>query len=167
MTSLIALAAIAFVVYRALSPDERLKALGVAVRFARRVAAYGRKELLPFEEALAARARLPLVTWSIVAINTVVFAGLLFGAGSRSDPATLVSWGAGFGPRTTNGEWWRLIMAVFVHPSFFVLLVYSGVVFQLGSVLERLVGPVLFLAVYVGAAVFGSLEQPSLRCRCG
>jgi rhomboid protease GluP len=157
VTSLIALAAIAFVAYRALSPDERLKALRVALRFATRVAKYGRKELLPFEEALAARARFPLVTWSIVALNTIVVAGLLFGAGSRSDSATLISWGAGFGPRTTNGEWWRLLTAVFVHPSFFVLLVYSGVIFQLGSVLERLVGPILMLAIYVAAAAFGGL----------
>ena len=36
---------------------------------------------------------------------------------SVTNPTTsdLVRWGADFGPKTTSGEWWRLLTCVFVH----------------------------------------------------
>ena len=73
--------------------------------------------------------------------------------GWGSDEAeTLVSWGASFGPRTTNGEWWRLVASMFVHTGSFQLLVNCAALVQLGLILERLVGHVTFAAVYLAAA---------------
>jgi rhomboid protease GluP len=96
------------------------------------------------------------VTIALASVSVAVFAGMLFGTGSRSDPATLLAWGAGFGPRTTNGEWWRLASAPFVHPSLFVLLVNTVVLVQASSILERLAGRFVVSAVYAAAAILGS-----------
>src|SRR5262245_50206795 len=69
----------------------------------------------PFNDALRARTPWVIVTPAIVMTNIVIFVFMLFGSGSFSDPNTLLAWGASVGPRTTNGEWWRLVTCSFVH----------------------------------------------------
>ena len=114
-----------------------------------------------FSHALRARTRHALVTPVIAAINVAVFFGMLFGLGAISDPATLVSWGASIGTRTSNGEWWRLLTATFVHLGMLHLLVNVAVLIQLGAVLERLVGRLAFTAVYLSAGIFAGLVNLS------
>ena len=91
---------------------------------------------------------------AFVAVNVIVFL-MMGGGGSRRE--TLVEWGASFGPRTTNGEWWRLAASMFVHTGFLQLLVNCAALVQLGLILERLVGHITFAAVYFAAGVLASL----------
>ena len=72
---------------------------------------------------------------------------------------TLVGWGGNVGVRTTNGEWWRLATAMFVHSGMFHLLVNTAALVQLGLILERLVGRLTFAAVYVAAGIFAGLAS--------
>ena len=76
---------------------------------------------------------------------------------SSAEPEALVAWGASFGPRTTNGEWWRLVASMFVHAGLFQLIVNCAALVQLGLILERLVGHITFAAVYLAAGVLASL----------
>ena len=62
-----------------------------------------------------------------------------------------------FGPRTTNGEWWRLLTAAFVHTGWFTLALNMIALVQVGLVLERFVGSLTFTAVYAAAAVSSGL----------
>ena len=68
-----------------------------------------------FYAALKARTRWTLVTPAIIATYVVVF--VLLGLGQRRPwrPADTRYWGGNTGVRTTNGEWWRLVTAMFVH----------------------------------------------------
>jgi rhomboid protease GluP len=75
----------------------------------------------------------------------------------------LVAWGASFGPRTTNGEWWRLVTSTFVHTGTLHLLVNMAVLLQVGAVLERLVGRLAFTGVYLSAGTFVGLANLSSR----
>jgi membrane associated rhomboid family serine protease len=100
---------------------------------------------------LRARTSWMLVTPALVAATAFVFILMLFSPGPIARFETLVSWGGNFGPRTIHGEWWRLLTAMFVHSRFLDLLVNLVCVFQLGIILERLVGPFAFTAVYVAA----------------
>ncbi len=93
----------------------------------------------------------------LVALNLGVFIGMIFGAGAIADPATLVAWGGNVGPRTSNGEWWRLVTAMFVHTGFWHLVASLAGLAQLGILLERLVGHVAFAALYLAAGVLASL----------
>src|SRR5581483_9019347 len=98
-----------------------------------------------------------IVTPAIIAIDTAVIALIVFGPLHLHDPATLLQWGASAGLRTTNGEWWRLVTAMFVHVSLLHLLVDVAVLYQLGGILERLVGRVAFAAVFIASGIFTSL----------
>ena len=70
-------------------------------------------------------------------------------------------WGGSIGPRTTNGEWWRLVTSLFVHPGFLHLVANMLGLLQLGLLLERLVGRVAVAGVYLSAGVFASLVRLS------
>jgi membrane associated rhomboid family serine protease len=129
-----------------------------AAERARKDAARRRAEPEPFRDALRERTPWPLVMPVLVAVNVLVF--LAMGWGS-SDHDALVSWGASFGPRTTNAEWWRLLTSMFVHGGFLQLLVNCLALVQLGLVLERLVGHITFAGVYVAAGVLASLVSLS------
>ena len=81
---------------------------------------------------------------------------MLFGTGAAGTPDHLIAWGGSFGPRTTNGEWWRLVTTMFVHVSVLHLFADLAGLVAVGVVLERLVGPLAFAAVDVAAGVSSS-----------
>jgi len=117
----------------------------------------------PFRDALRARTSWVIVTPALVALNATIFILMLFGPGALGDPEALVGWGGNFGPRTTNGEWWRLVTTMFVHSGMLHLLANIAGLVQLGLILERLVGHLTFAAVYVAAGIFASLVSLSVH----
>ncbi len=140
-----------------MTSDERLRllataraAVGDAVYWTSRHGA----DTGPFGEALRARTPWLIVTPAIIAVNLGIFAALLFGDGSLSDQERLIAWGASFGPRTSNGEWWRLVTATFVHGSVIAVLINTVAIAQLGLLLERLIGHAAFAAIYLAAGFF-------------
>jgi rhomboid protease GluP len=148
-----------FLLYR-MSPDQRVHLLRTTVRTLHDVKeAATRSDPTDerFRAALRARTRWVFVTPALVAVNTSLFAYMLFGAGRLSDAQTLVTWGGNLGTRTTNGEWWRLGTSMFVHAGMLSVLVNMGVVLYAGPMLERLVGRFLFASVYVAAGILASL----------
>ena len=162
----IAFAVVAFLAYRISTSDERKRyferATDVLVRL-KEAAARPRPELDDFRAALRARMRFPFATAAIVVITSLVFVRMLFGSAAIGNPDTLVAWGASMGIRTTNGEWWRLMTATFVHTGSLHFLVDVAVLIQLGLILERLVGRLTFVAVYLFAGVFDTLVNVSSR----
>jgi membrane associated rhomboid family serine protease len=147
-----------------MSPQERERLLQAGqkyVQHARTAAIEARERPDPFRDALQARTSLVLVMPGIIALNVCVFLGMLFGSGALNDPATLVGWGANFGPRTTNGEWSRLWLSLFVHAGLLHLLVNIAGMAQVGILLERMLGPISVAVVYFSAGVFASLENVS------
>src|SRR6185503_14540702 len=120
------------------------------------------QELEPFRTRLRERTRFAPVTPTIALLNLAVLAGMIFHPHLLNDPDPLVSWGASFGPRTANGEWWRLITTLFVHASVLDLVINLVALIPLGLLLERIVGPAAFAAVYLTAGMFSSLFNLSV-----
>ena len=150
--------------YRCTTPEDRARFLEnaiVTLKDVRRIAAKKRLESQPFRDALKARSAWAIVTPALIALNVFVFVSMLRGDGALTDPETLVAWGGNFGPRTTNGQWWRLVTSMFIHTGMFQLLINMLSLAQIGMILERLVGRPAVASVYLAAGVFGGLLSVS------
>jgi membrane associated rhomboid family serine protease len=164
MTTIIFIAIVAGLAYRCTTPDDRERLLAAAVARVRRAkVANDRHRSMgdPFRAALTERMARPIVTPVLVALNVIVFVLMLRGSGAMSDPETLIGWGGNVGPRTTNGEWWRLVTATFIHSGLVGLIINMANVVQVGLILERLVGRLAFAAAYVAAGIFAGLAAVS------
>src|SRR5262249_59417397 len=107
--------------------------------------------------ALRARTRHVIMTPVLAAIGVCIGAALIFGPAAMSNPDALVGWGASIGPRTTQGEWWRLVTASFVSTSLFQLLVDLVVLAYAGALVERLGWRPIVAPVYLAARVVRGL----------
>ncbi len=164
MTTLLAILVIGSYAIYVMKPEERLKLLRTLEdKFwvAKDTATAVRAQDETFRKALADRTPWPIVTPAIIAISVVVFLGMVMGSGALSDPATIIAWGGNFGPRTTNGEWWRLAASLFVNAGFIQLVLNMAGLVQIGITLERMLGHLTVLTVFLSAGLFASLESVS------
>ena len=107
------------------------------------------------------------VTWTLVAINVLVFLAevarpsLLYDLGMISSP---VGTPAGVQSGVAGGQWYRLITSAFTAPGTSIgglglldIAFNLWALFIVGPELERLLGKIRYLAVYLLSAVGGSL----------
>jgi rhomboid protease GluP len=160
MTYLIVLAVLGGAAWYFMNPDERAKvtrSLSEAVRGVRAATGRERKKTEAFALALRERTRFALVTPALVILNVTFYFLMASADGPAGSPEALIEWGASFGPRTTNGEWWRLVTSVSVHAGLFALVVNLAALFQVGVILERLVGHLAFMTTYFMAGILASI----------
>jgi membrane associated rhomboid family serine protease len=153
----------AFVVY-VMSPEERrriVKRVMPVLHAATDVARHAHVQSGPFHDAMRARTRWTVLTPAIVLVSVVIFFRMVLVDGPLASPETLIAWGGSSGLRTTNGEWWRLVTSIFIHAGFIQLVCELAGFVMVGMLLERLVGPVAFLSVYVGSGIFASVASLS------
>ncbi len=114
-----------------------------------------------FRFALFAQTPRVWATPLLVAINVAVFVAMVAAGVSPFSPTVegLIRWGADYAPRTTAGQWWRLITNMFIH----IGIVHIGMnmigLWQIGALVERLLGHRSFLLVYLFAGLCGSLAS--------
>jgi rhomboid protease GluP len=94
-------------------------------------------------------------TSAIVAINILFFLGVELTGGSGVK--NLLDWGAKYGPYIAEGEYWRLLLPMFLHVGFFHMLtnLFGLVIF--GSMVERIFGTRNFVVVYLLAGIMGNV----------
>ena len=99
------------------------------------------------------------VTVTLVAINILVFAAMLaYGAGLWHSPNDVqLGWGAGFGPATKDGEWWRLGTAMFLHFGLVHLAMNMWALWDGGRLVERLYGSGRFAILFICSGLTGNL----------
>jgi rhomboid protease GluP len=84
----------------------------------------------------------------LVAINVVVFVWELASGGVDADHGWL------YGPYVVvRGEWWRIFTAAFLHGSIPHIAFNMIALYQVGTIVERAMGPVRYLLVYACAVV--------------
>lgn len=101
------------------------------------------------------------VTPVLIGINAVVFVLMVVFGVSPVSPTTadLLRWGADFGPLTIGGEWWRLLTSMFIHIGIIHIGMNMWVLYAAGPLVERMVGNVAFLLMYVVAGLCGGLAS--------
>ncbi len=87
------------------------------------------------------------VTPALVVINVGVFAAMIAGGVDLMSPSIehLLSWGPNFAPKTTGGEWWRLLASNYVHIGIIHIAFNMWVLWDAGRLVERLLGSVGFM----------------------
>ncbi len=101
------------------------------------------------------------VTPALVLINVGVFAAMIAGGVDLMSPSIehLLSWGANFAPKTTGGEWWRLLTSNYVHIGIIHIAFNMWVLWDAGRLVERLLGNIGFIIMYILSGVFGSFTS--------
>jgi rhomboid protease GluP len=121
-----------------------------------------RERLIEFSVTLHTLTPRIFVTHLLVAANVIVFVLMVLndpGAITAPQGPTLVAFGANFGPKTLNGEYWRLFTSMFVHIGVLHIALNMWVLWMIGRLMERVVGNVGFLLLYVASGLCGSLAS--------
>ncbi|MFN4190879.1 MAG: rhomboid family intramembrane serine protease [Pseudothermotoga sp.] len=108
------------------------------------------------------------VTYLILVINITV-AILMFFVESfssiRNQAYLYIRFGAQYGLLVSNGEWYRLITAIFVHGGFLHLLFNSYALFYFGNIVESIYGVEKFVFAYLLTGIAGNLATHFLYYR--
>jgi membrane associated rhomboid family serine protease len=160
---LVFLTVVCGLVLRKMEPEERIQLFQKILQHARQFSATfftvlrstpsGCEE---FYSALQARTRWAIITPLIVAMSAAVHL-FLWNSGAHSNDQLLVEWGASFGPRTTNGGWWRLAAAMFIHRGWTHLIADMAGLVMAGALIERVVGRAAFSLVFAASGLIAGL----------
>ncbi len=102
------------------------------------------------------------VTPALIGINVLVYLIMIINGVDFMEPKVdaLLRWGADFGPTTlTAGQWWRMFTSMFLHIGLIHIAFNMFVLFQAGPFVERLLGNVTFLVVYLVSGLTGALAS--------
>ena len=103
----------------------------------------------------------PVVTLVTVAITNVLFLLMEF-AGGSTNTDLLVEFGAAYSPLFRQGEYWRLVMPMFLHIGWPHILLNMFALYVLGPILERVYGYGRFSLLYVGSGMASSFLTMSV-----
>jgi rhomboid protease GluP len=123
------------------------------------------KKHVEFEQALIAQSPKTPVTYSLIIACVCVYVTTALGTNHLLgfDGQSLVGLGSNFGPYTTDGDWWRLLTAMFLHLGIIHLAFNMWALASFGPLVERLYGSVFYFLIYMGAGLAGGLASVSWR----
>ena len=107
--------------------------------------------------------RIAPVTFALIVVNVAVYAFLAYKGGPSfkehpGDTEFLIRWGAQYGPRIIEGQWWRLVTAIFLHGSISHLGVNMLTLWFLGRQLEQ-IGRARYLIIYFLSGIAGGVTS--------
>lgn len=115
----------------------------------------------PRDDQVRTRRIWPFATLVLIGLNFLVF-GLEVYLGGTDNNAVLLNLGAAYGPYLHRGEYWRVVMPIFLHAGWDHLFGNTIVLFMLGRIMERLYGYGRYLTIYVVSGIGGALLSMSV-----
>ena len=96
----------------------------------------------------------------LIDLNVLIFLIMgMAGLGFVSVPAQdLLRWGASYGPKIAEGEWWRLLTNTFLHNGVFHLFANMAALLFVGIILEPVLGTTRMTICYLVAGLCASLS---------
>jgi membrane associated rhomboid family serine protease len=102
----------------------------------------------------------PTLTYSLIALNVVVYIGESLGGGASaagSPGGQLVADGALSRATIAHGDYWRLLTSGFLHANLIHLASNMFVLYIMGTLLEPVIGRARFAIIYFVSLLAGSL----------
>lgn len=97
-----------------------------------------------------------VATYALLGLNILIFV-LMTASGGSKNVNVLLEYGASFGPSFRAGQYWRLVMPMFLHIGWEHLATNMFALWLLGNFLEPLYGYGRFSLLYVLSGMGGSL----------
>jgi membrane associated rhomboid family serine protease len=101
--------------------------------------------------------RTNFVTLALIAVNVaVVVVELASGSSASFTNNTIFFHGVLYGPSVGQGDWWRVVTAMFLHANFLHIAVNMYSLYWAGTILESVIGRWRFFLLYMAAGIAGS-----------
>ncbi|MFV8752403.1 rhomboid family intramembrane serine protease [Nannocystaceae bacterium ST9] len=110
----------------------------------------------------------PWLCWSLLVLNVLVWLAMVVAGVDPIHPNAerLLAWGGNLGLVTIQGQWWRLLSAMFLHAGLLHLGFNGYFLWAVGRVTEQVFGPAAFALIYLGSGLIAStvslLWQPDV-----
>lgn len=101
----------------------------------------------------------PFVTYTFLAIQIILFLLMTVFFGGSEDIGTLILFGAKYNPFIVAGEWWRLIMPMFLHIGWMHIAVNSVCLYYIGIHVEKIFGHWRFALIYLLSGIAGNVAS--------
>lgn len=100
----------------------------------------------------------PTVSRILIALNIMVFAAMVISTRSilNFSGEDSIRWGANFGPYTVDGQWWRMLVATFLHGGIAHILLNMWALRNIGYTAELFYGHRNYLIIYLLSGLGGS-----------
>jgi rhomboid protease GluP len=120
-----------------------------------------RHELRQFRNLLFALTPHVWAIPTLLALNVIVWISMIVAGASPLSPLveTMLKWGANYGPLTLNGQGWRMATCMFLHFGLLHIGFNMYVLWQLGRLVERLVGNWGLLILYMATGIAASIAS--------
>jgi rhomboid protease GluP len=114
-----------------------------------------------YQEELLRQPPKSTATLSLLGANVVLFLAIALAAGGWIIPNTSIGilMGSNFGSLTTNGEWWRLVTALFLHFGILHLVFNMWALAAFGGLAERLLGIKNFVFIFFVSGIAANLAS--------
>jgi membrane associated rhomboid family serine protease len=111
----------------------------------------------PRSARLALARGTPIVTYALIGLNALIYLiTVAQGGGINAPGGSLFANWVLFGPLVANGDWWRLMTAAFLHANIVHIGLNMLALGWLGAPVERYIGHVRYLALYIVSGLAGS-----------
>ena len=104
--------------------------------------------------ALGPRRHRPIATWTLIALNVLVWLAMT-ALGGSTDSRVLVAFGAKVNELIVQGQLWRLVTPIFLHIGIVHLAFNTYAIYGFGSQIERFFGTPRFLGLYLVSGIAG------------
>ena len=99
----------------------------------------------------------PIVTYTLIVVNIVVFLLMYILGNGSNDIETLVNFGANQRMLVRLGDYYRLITSGFIHIGIMHLFFNCSALYVIGRQVENFFGKTKFLIIYLGSMITGNL----------
>lgn len=101
---------------------------------------------------------MPFVTYGLLIATLLMFLAEILLGGSENQEV-LLQVGANVGQLVVQGEWWRLITAIFIHIGLLHIATNGVMIYAVGTQIEGLFGHWRMLVIYFVSGIVGNLTS--------